>query len=548
MKKKIFISLAGTTICLILFFNIFVAYFMYDKTIENEIDTLKLEAMHVAQSINNYSGNVHNYLIYFRSMNRITLLTHDGEIVYDSDFYFEDMENHADRVEINDALLYGEGSDTRFSKTLGEQYFYYATVVNDDYILRVSFSKSSIYAMMLDAMPWFMIVSVLIIGVSIFLANVISKRIVEPIDPKNEDLYDELLPFVNKIKSQQAYIDEQKQDLERRIVEFNAISKNIADGLILVDTKENILSINEKAIEVLGNSSINYINKPFIDLTRIIELQNCVKKAFKGKTVDANTQILSKYYEFRFSPVLVEKNVLGVVVLIVDTTAKTLADQMRREFSANVSHELRTPLTSIYGYAELIKTGIAHENDIVRFAENIWNETSHLMGLIDDIMKLSKLDENSSEFQFVPRNIKDVVENIVSRLDEKARNLDVNIKTSLYDNEILIVENIIAEIFYNIIDNAIKYNKKDGEIEISMNDTQNYVEIIVKDTGIGIPEKSLDRIFERFYRADTSHSSEIVGTGLGLSIVKHGMMVHDGLIDVKSAENKGTTVKISLKK
>lgn len=548
MKKRIFISLASITLGLTLFFNIFIVCFVYDKTIENEINTLKIEATHIAQALSSFNGDYHNYITRFRSSNRLTLLQHNGDIVYDSDFYFSDMENHADRVEIQDALLYGEGSDTRFSKTLGEQYFYYAVMVDENLILRISFSKSSIYAMMIDALPIFLLISVLIIGISIIFAKIMSKRIVAPINPENDNLYDELTPFVKKIKNQQNYIDEQTHNLEQRIVEFNAISKNIADGLILIDTKESILSINEKAIEVLGNSNINYIQKPFIDLTRIIELQNSLKQAFLGKTVDVNLQITSKYFEFRFSPVLLNEDVQGVVILIVDTTTKTLSDQMRREFSANVSHELKTPLTSIYGYAELIKTGIAKEEDIVRFAENIWNETSHLIGLIDDIMKLSKLDENSHEFEFVACNLKGIIENILLRLQQKAENLNINIKTNLFDSEILIVENIIYEIFYNIIDNALKYNKKDGEIIIKMQDDNEYITIIIEDTGIGIPEKSLDRIFERFYRADTSHSNKISGTGLGLSIVKHGIMVHNGLIDVKSTEGMGTLVKISLKK
>lgn len=543
MKKKIFRSLTIVTLLSTFLFNIFIAIFMYNKLLEQEIANLKNENNYILKTIDE-NFNI-NFFKNFTSQNRITLINNDGTVIFDN---FEDatkMDNHLDRTEVILAIDKGLGEHTRLSATLGEQTYYYAVRLNSGQILRTSFTTSSIFSIFFNSMPVFMSISLVFIFLMMYLSKIMTEAIIKPIYPENPDIYDELLPFVKKIDSQKQYIDEQTDILQQKIIEFDVISKNIADGLILLDSNSNILSINAQAVNILGNSQIDYFSKPFIDLTRIISIRESVKETFLGKYSDNIIEIHGKFFSFRFSPIINDEKVLGVVILIVDNTEKIQAEKIRREFSANVSHELKTPLTSISGYAELIKTGIVKPCDIVPFAENIYNETSYLIDLIEDIIKLSKLDEGVGNFEFSPVNLKIILENIISRLENTALQSNITISHNLINAEILAIKNVIQEIFYNLIENSIKYNKAFGSICIDMSQNDDIVEILIKDTGIGIPNSSINRIFERFYRADTSHSSEISGSGLGLSIVKNGIYLHKGTIDVSSEENIGTVFKIS---
>lgn len=546
MKKRIFQSLSIITIFSILVFNIIIAIFMYNNLTSQQVLSLKNEASHIAYALQNSPTINPHYMSTFSTGNRLTVISLDGTVLYDNQENITSMENHLLRTEVQNAINFGKGEDTRLSKTLGEQTFYYALLLENDLILRVSFTSSSIFSIILQSIPLLLVFSVVFVIFSMFLSSYLSHLIVKPIHPKNPYIYDELLPFVKKIDNQQIYIDEQRHFLEQKIIEFDLISKNIADGLVLLDQKGLILSINQNAVDILGNPNIDYVSKPFIDLTRIIKIQEYIERVFLGEFLDTVLQIQNKYYSFRFSPIIRDESILGSIILIVDNTLQIQNEQLRREFSANVSHELKTPLTSISGYAELIKEGLVKPEDIQYFAENIFNETSHLVNLIEDIIKVSRLDENTTGYDFLPINIKDLIKTIVSKLEKNANSSNIVIKTHLFDAKILAVENVIYEIFYNLIENSIKYNKKNGFVNITMSNFENFVIIEICDTGIGIPEKAKDRIFERFYRADTSHSSEIPGSGLGLSIVKHGVQLHNGNIEVFSQENVGTTFKIQL--
>lgn len=547
MKKRIFLSLTLITFLSTFIFNVFIAFFMYKQLTDQESVNLKSEASYISQVIENNFTSFSYDLDKFQTKNRITVISSLGDVLYDNLHEYTSMENHLYRPEIQSALKSGSGSDSRLSKTLGSQTFYYAQKLENDNILRISFTTSSIYSMIYNSMPTFLLMSIVFIFISLTLSKHLTNYIINPIHPSNPDIYDELLPFVKKIDSQQKYIDQQKYELEQRILEFDAISENIADGLILLDTNAHIISINEQAVKILGNTNLSYVSKPFINLTRIIKIQDCVKRAYKGELVDSTNQIRDNFYSFRFSPVMYDLEVLGVVVLIVDNTIQIQNDQLRREFSANVSHELKTPLTSISGYAELIKTGIVKPDDIVPFAEKICNETAHLIDLIEDIIKVSKLDESHESFDFSSINLKDLIDNIAYRLESFANKSNISIKLELFDVNINAVSSILNEIFYNLIENSIKYNKPSGNVLIKMSILNEYVVTEIVDTGIGIPHRAVSRIFERFYRADTSHSSEISGSGLGLSIVKNGINLHGGQIEVTSVENIGTTFKVFLK-
>lgn len=520
---------------------------MYNELSEQEMQNLQIEASHIAQALESSDSVTTEYIESFPSPNRITVIANDGTVLFDN---YEDvsfMENHSERPEVISALKTGSGSDMRLSETLGQMTYYHALRLTDGDVLRVAFTNSSIYSIILSSMPIFIAISILFMLITLIISSFLSYIIVKPIDPKNPNIYDELLPFVKKIETQQAHIDSQKYALEQRIIEFDAISKNIADGLVLLDANGNILSINKKAVCILGNPTLDYVSKPFIDLSRIIKIQEYIKRAYDGEFVDKIIQIQNKFFSFRISPVINNDVILGVVILLIDNTAQMETEQIRREFSANVSHELKTPLTSISGYAELIKTGLVQPQDVVPFAENIWNETAHLIELIEDIIKVSKLDESQDGFEFVPVELKSMLESTITRLEQNAQHANVSIKANLFPIEINAIKNVLNEIFYNVIENSIKYNKDGGTVCINMALQGENVLINIIDTGIGIPSSAQDRIFERFYRADTSHSSEITGSGLGLAIVKNGINLHGGTIDVSSTENIGTTVSISLK-
>ena len=547
MKKRIFYSISGVTLVSIALFNILISFLMYENLSNQQKDNIKIEISHISQALSSEDFS-YDDMDLFTTSNRITLISSDGTVLYDNIKDSETLQNHITRPEVSLAINYGNGENIRLSDTLGEQTYYYALKLYDGNILRLSFTSSSIFAILYDSLPILISISILFVLFAIVLSSILTKYIIKPIDPKNPNIYDELLPFVKKIEDQQKYIDKQKYILEQKIIEFDATSKNIGDGLILLDSNCNILSINKRAKDRLGKKSLNYLGLPLINLTRNQDVQNAVLKAYNGEFTDTLITFKDKFYSFRISPVFQHNSVVGAVILIVDNTKNVEAEQIRREFSSNVSHELKTPLTSISGYAELIKSGFVQPCDIVPFAENIFTESQHLINLIEDIIKVSRLDEGQGSFKFEEINLKFMLENIISRLTPKGLERNIEISSSLSDISINGVNHVLNEIFYNIIENAIKYNVDNGTISIEMSFDNDFAIIKVRDTGIGIESSSIKRVFERFYRADTSHSKEIYGNGLGLSIVKHGVNLHNGKVEVSSKVDKGTVFTIYLKK
>lgn len=543
MKKRIFASIASVTLISIFIFNILLSNILYSNFLNSQINSINQELNHIEMLLNNQISSISSIV----SANRVSLFDENGNVIFDNTYNPLQMSNHSDRTEFSSALQYGFGQDKRNSETLGTESYYFATLLNDGSVLRISFESSTIFTILLKNSAFILFISCIFLFLALLATKYLTDFIVKPINIESTQHYDELIPFFKTIEKQKMYISQQKQSLEQKITEFDAIVGNIGDGLILLNSKETIISINKKALETLGRQNVSYIGKNIIDLTRIIDITSAITSCYNGNFIDEIIHIKNKVFAFKLSPVFVKNSVVGIVILIIDSTKNHEIENIRREFSANVSHELRTPLTSISGYAELMKSGFVAESDIIPFAENIYNEASILINLIEDIIKISRLDENITEFEYSQISLNEMINSIISRLDVQLKSRNISMTVNLDEISVYGVPQILQESFYNIIQNAIKYNKPNGNVSISTEKCDKHHIITIKDTGIGIPKNLIHRIFERFYRVDTSHSKTISGTGLGLAIAKHGITFHDGKIEVFSEETVSTTFKIYLK-
>jgi two-component system phosphate regulon sensor histidine kinase PhoR len=386
------------------------------------------------------------------------------------------------------------------------------------------------------------------------ISKIITKNIVRPIneiDLDNPDtmfIYDEIYPLIKKLESQNKIISEQMIDLRDKRIEFEAITENMNEGFIILDTNSHVLSYNTAAIKFLDVAEVEERISNIIVFNRSKRFQRVAKEALSGNRSECVLELHNNMYHIIANPVMDDEIVKGAVLLIMDATEKEQRERLRREFSANVSHELKTPLTSISGYAEIIKSKMVKPEDIEKFAGIIHTEAVRLIELVKDIIKISKLDESNELFEEKEVDIYNLCQDIRKRLEKQAE--DKNIEISITGESVIIktVDHIVDEIIYNLIDNAIKYNKNNGQITVSVKETKTRVNVTVSDTGIGIPKADLNRIFERFYRVDKSHSKDVGGTGLGLSIVKHGANYLGADIKVESEEEKGTIISVSFKK
>lgn len=487
--------------------------------------------------LDNLYDNKNNY--------RISVIDKSGTVIYDN---YEDqllLDNHSDRPEVQDAFNTGYGESLRFSNTLGEKTYYYATAINDNYVLRLSKTTNALFSIFKSSFP--------IIGICIFLSLLLShyislklvKRVVEPINKidlqnNNINAYDELSPLINTIKKQRIEINNQISILESRTSAIKTIVENMNEGIILIDNDEKIL-LKNSSISKMFNAKDSYIDKDLIELTRDLTLQNAVKLALTGNQTDLTIEIDNKVIQVLINPVLFNNEINGAVLLFIDISKKANNEKMRREFSANVSHELKTPLTTILGLSELIYNDMVDKDDYKKFGEKIKNESQRLLVLIENIIKVSQLDEKSFSNTFEHLNISFIINDVVKTLEPHIE--EKNIKLNIATNGELIHGNkhLIHELIFNLIENAIKYNKVNGEIFVSTEYQDNHVKIIVKDTGVGIDEKYQDRVFERFYRVDKSRNKKTGGSGLGLSIVKHIVDNHDGNITLESKPEIGST-------
>lgn len=485
--------------------------------------------------------------------NRITYIDADGTVLYDNKADISTMENHLNREEVVAAKNSGTGTAVRTSYTVSEMSVYCARVIGYGCVVRVSGTMDTVFARM--AGMWWEILLVIIatalvsVGVAALVARVIVKPI-NSIDLKNPDIsesYGEIAPLLHRITEQNHEIDLKIAELTRSRKEFSLITENMSEGFIITDSRTEVLSYNTAALDILGSGFIGD-SRSVLVLNRSEAFRNAVESALNGKRCEANLNISEKIYQVIATPVMTDGTVSGAVIIILDVTEKESREELRREFTSNVSHELKTPLTTIYGISDMLVGGIVKPEDVTGFAKNIRDEAGRLITLIQDIIKLSQLDENTFTDRAEKTDLLAAAEIAAERLAPAAEKKHVTISVTGEKAEYTGITSVLEEIVYNLIDNAVKYNKQGGRADVDVRSDEDNVVITVSDTGIGIPAESIDRIFERFYRVDKSHSRTIGGTGLGLSIVKHGVLLHGGTISVKSTEGCGTTFTLTLPK
>ena len=464
-----------------------------------------------------------------------------------------------ERPEVKAAMDSGAGEDKRVSDTLSETSYYYAVKLKDGNILRVATTSDTVYETFKAVIPLTVILAVFIITAAVVVSEYLTRKIVRPINamdinyPETITVYDEMAPFVSRIRHQNEVIGRQMKDLRSNKIEFETITENMKEGLIVLGREGQVISYNRSAIKLLNvdNDEKNLSNPLFFN--RSSKFEKTVNGAVRGENKECVISFPGRICQVMANPVMDDDKVKGAVILIIDVTEKEKRESLRREFSANVSHELRTPLTSISGYAEIMKSGMVKDEDMRRFADVIYTEARRLIDLVGDIIKVSNLDEDNIQLEETVVNIKELTEDIVKRLqiqaDEKNVTVEVNVSEDNNKNlQIMGVGRIIDEMIYNVIENAIKYNKNGGWVKVLIDGGDGNIRLIVKDTGIGIPKADRDRVFERFYRVDKSHSKEVGGTGLGLSIVKHSAAFVGADVSLESEEGIGTTVTIEFKK
>jgi len=475
---------------------------------------------------------------------RVTWIDTDGIVLFDTQVDQSVMENHADREEIREAFATGSGSAVRTSSTLTEQTFYEAQRLKDGTVLRISANQASAWALMMDLLWPIILIAVLAIGLSALLARRMAKNIVGPLNKLNleqplaNDTYEELSPLLRRINQQHLQIDSQMRKLQRKTDEFIQITSHMQEGLVVLDKETRIRSINSAAIKIFGAKEA-CVGSSFFQINRSNALRQALNDALDRGHGSAVLELDGAAYRFDMSSIQSEGKLLGAVILAVDVTESRNAEQMRREFSANVSHELKTPLQGIIGSAELLESGMVKTEDITRFVGHIRKEASRLVNLIEDIIRLSQLDEGV-ELPKENVDMLELAENVKAILEASAADKQVTVYVAGTGFSVEGVRRMLQEIIYNLCDNAIKYNVPGGSVTIHVENNR----LVVSDTGIGIPTEHKDRIFERFYRVDKSHSKASGGTGLGLSIVKHAAAYHNAEISLESIPGKGTTITV----
>ena len=479
---------------------------------------------------------------------RLTWVDADGNVVFDSHADKSAMENHADREEIKEALAYGTGSSMRQSSTLTEQTIYEATRLEDGSVLRISVSRATAFVLVLGMVQPIAIVLVIAIILSALLASRMAKRIVEPLNrlnlekPMENDAYEELAPLLRRIHSQHKEIEYQMWTLQQKQDEFEQITDNMKEALVLLDSNGRIISINPAAKKLFGINT-DCVGEDFLTIDRKQDVRQAINEVKDKGQSFFYTKKNGRNYQFDLSRIDADGKIHGIVILAFDITEQVNAEKHRQEFTANVSHELKTPLQTIIGSAELMELGIVKEEDTPRFIKSIRQEAARLVTLIDDIIRLSQLDEGT-EMPKENVSLLELAREVTETLSDAAKLKGVSLEVCGDDGVISGVRRLLYEVVYNLCDNAIKYNKQGGYVKVSVSENADNVQISVSDNGIGIAPEHQDKVFERFYRVDKSHSKQSGGTGLGLSIVKHAVQYHHGKITVDSDLDKGTDISI----
>ena len=551
MKNKIFRALVALAAMAVLVASGLITFLVSQDYFNETKKELAQEARYISMGLESGGNDFLNKIAAENGSNvRITLIDKDGIVLFDNQAEAKTLENHAMRQEVMEAVAVGAGEAERFSDTLDKTTYYYAVRLEDGKILRLARTIDSIYKSVLQMLP---IMGGIVIMVA-FLASIVARRVtfnlIKPLDqvnldePLDNETYDELAPFLTRIAKQKRQLSKNLKKLRGKQEELTIITNNMNEGLVLLNGQQNVLFINESAAKIFGFSAKEVIGRNILTVDRAQEVQDLLQKVSQAGKGEGLYEKDGHFYQLSGSSV----NGSGSVILIYDVTEKMTAEKLRREFSANVSHELKTPLQSILGYAEIMKNGLVKDEDKQRFLERIHAEAGNMIELIQNIMELSRLDENKTLDEFEDVDLLKLAQSVTLRLKHKAQTKGVTLNVSGSSACVCGVQSILSEVLYNLVDNSIKYNKDNGKVDVKVQDGSEEVTVSVSDTGIGIGAADRERVFERFYRADKSHSKEIGGTGLGLSIVKHGVLFHKGRVELESEPGVGTTITFVLPK
>ena len=546
MTRKIFLSIMAAAAVVLLCSVLIIMGCLYDYF--GGVQERQLEdELALAQTGVECSGKTYLKALEGESY-RLTWIAPSGEVLFDSQADESSMENHAQREEVRQALETGEGQSSRYSSTLLEKTIYYAKRLTDGSVLRISISRATAGVLVMGMLQPMLVVLAAALILALVLAKRISARIVAPLNrldlekPLENDTYEELSPLLTRINQQRRQIDAQLRTLHQKKDEFAQITASMNESLVLMNEKGTVLSINPAA-RALFHAEPDCVGQDFLTVERSHEISCAIQRALEEGHAELRVERGGHEYQLDISRIESEGTVIGAVLLAFDVTEQAFAERNRREFTANVAHELKTPLQSIMGSAELIENGLVKQEDMPRFVGHIRTEAARLVTLIEDIIRLSQLDEGG-EFPFEPVDLKKLAEEASASLASAAAEKQVTIRVHGDDRQITTVRRLASEIIYNICDNAVKYNREGGSVDVTIDGAAHGAVVTVQDTGIGIPPEHQSRVFERFYRVDKSHSRQSGGTGLGLSIVKHAVQYLGGRIELESQPGKGTTMRV----
>lgn len=549
MKRRIFRNMVLLVVTAIVLTFLSMSWFLYSNLSEQMRMNVKDECRIMAYAVNTY-GEEYIEKAGTRTKSRITLIGADGTVKYDSTEEASSMENHSGRPEFEKAVKNGSAQLSRYSDTLRTQTYYYAIRLENGDVLRTATTSDSVFSFIFSGIAGLVLLILAVLVVTMLFARRMTRQLVEPMNhldlehPMENMAYDELEPLLKRIDQQQMKIREQVDQMKQNQEEYMTITEYMKDGLIVTNQSE-VLSINRSAQELFDVTAKECVNHNIITVSRNQELKEALDEALTGKANERLLEVQGRTYQLLANPVRVNNQISGAVILVLDVTEKQKAETMRKEFSANVSHELKTPLMSISGYAEIIENNMVKPEDIPKFAGRIHSEASRLSSLVEDIIKLSRLDESDKSILMEDVELYQLCKDVEGQMMLRAK--ERNVRLSVEGSPVIVhgAKQVLYEMVYNLCDNAIKYNKNDGSVKISVGTGKDRHAVIrVEDTGIGIPKEEQQRVFERFYRVDKSHSRATGGTGLGLSIVKHGAILHDAKITIESTLDVGTVIMI----
>lgn len=547
MTRRISRALCSVTISVFLIATALLAGLLYRNFTETEQNQLRTQTMLVAQGVSQCGEDYFTGLSY--GSGRITWIQSDGTVIYDSENDFSSMDNHLNREEIAQAIKSGYGESSRYSDTLMERTLYAAYRLPDGTVLRMSVSQQSVFWVLMKAFEPIILLIALMLLLTMLISARLSKRVVQPLnnlnldDPLSNEGCDEIAPLLTRMDAQQHQLRLQEAQLQKKQNEFDAVTENMGEGLILLNDSGVILSINRAAKNWLAADK-ECIGKEMLTVNRTPAVQKMLKTVLSGTGCELQLENASGLYQLDAGPVFSEGAVSGAVILMFDVTEKSKTEQMRREFTANVSHELKTPLHSISGYAELLAGGMVKQQDVGQFAQKIYIEAQRMIRLVEDIMRLSHLDEGEQDLKKERVDLYQLALDAVHNFDKEAAKQEVTLRVTGEQTFATCIPQFVSVMVCNLCDNAIKYNRPGGSVTVDIRNEKGRPTLTVSDTGIGISVEHQSRIFERFYRVDKSHSKDVGGTGLGLSIVKHAAKIHDAELSLHSVPGEGTQIAI----